>query len=89
MKKEVRRCKYLIPLESGNEVSYALKAIYHAKDLAIDLRAELSQLANQFDSKIKRVVMEREVAHLTDLLISLTLFNEQIITNIVTEEVDE
>lgn len=89
MKKEVRRCKYLIPLESGNEVSYALKAIYHAKDLVIDLRAEINQLANQFDSNVKRDVMEREVAHLTDLLLSLTMYNEQIITSIATEEVEE
>ena len=89
MKKEVRRCKYLIPLESGNEVSYALKAIYHAKDLAIDLRAEINQLANQFENNGKRVAMEREVAHLTDLMLSLTMYNEQIITNITSEEVEE
>lgn len=89
MKKEVRRCKYLIPLESGNEVSYALKAIYHAKDLVIDLRAELNQLAQQLMNEKARRIFEREVCHLTDLLISLTLYNERIITNITTEEVEE
>lgn len=89
MKKEVRRCKYLIPLESGNEVSYALKAIYMAKDLAVDLRAELNQLAQQLTNEKARRIFEREVGHLTDLLISLSLYNERIITNITTEEEEE
>lgn len=89
MKKEIRRCKYLIPFESGNEVSFALKAIYKAKDLAIDLRAELNQLAQLFERPKTRAVFEEEVSHLTALLISLTLCNDLIITNITTEEVEE
>lgn len=89
MKKEIRRCKYLIPFESGNEVSYALKAIYKAKDLTIDLRAELNQLAQQFESAKTRANFEKQVDQLTDLLILLALYNERIITNITTEEVEE
>lgn len=89
MKKEVRRCKYLVPLSSGNEVSYALKAINKANALTIDLRAEIKQLANQSRQKKRVAQLEEEVGHLTDLIITLVCLNEQIITNITTEEVDE
>lgn len=89
MKKEVRRCKYIVPLSSGNEVFYALNAFHKAKELTIDLRAEINQLANQFVTPRTKAIFEREVGHLTDLLISLALYKEKVICNITTEEVDE
>ncbi len=89
MKKEVRRCKYLVPFDSGNEVSCALKAEYKAEDLAIDLRAEVNQLVNQLSDTAMKRAFVREVSKLTDLIISLKLLNEKIICNITTEEVEE
>ena len=89
MKKEVRRCKYLIPLENGIEIPYYLKTYNKALELTFDLRAEIKLLANLSSHPKAKAIFEKEVGHLTDLLIALNIYNERIITNITTEEVDE